>query len=52
VSGGWWVVLGWTVVGVTLIVLAVRAVKNAPGAEDKGSAQETADPAPHDQQSG
>jgi hypothetical protein len=37
VSGGWWAVLGWTAVAVTLIVLAVRAVRHAPGVQHAGA---------------
>lgn len=36
VSGGWWAVVGWTVVAVTLIALAVRVVRHAPGVQHAG----------------
>jgi membrane protein implicated in regulation of membrane protease activity len=39
-SGGWWVVLGWTVVSLTLIVLVARAFKHAPGAQHQGGSNE------------
>ena len=35
-SGGWWVVLGWTVVGVTVLTLVVRLFKRTPGAQHHG----------------
>jgi hypothetical protein len=35
-SGGWWAVLGWTVVGVTVVALVVRLVKRTPGAQHHG----------------
>lgn len=37
VSGGWWAVLGWTAVAVTLIGLVVRAVRHAPGVQHAGA---------------
>lgn len=36
VSGGWWAVLGWTAVAVSVIVLVVRAVRHAPGVQHAG----------------
>jgi fatty acid desaturase len=36
VSGGWWVVLGLTILGVALIGLLVRGVKHTPGAQHQG----------------
>ena len=45
VSGGWWVVLGWSVVGVTLIGLLVRAVKRTPGSQHHAGTKALADAA-------
>jgi hypothetical protein len=36
VSGGWWVVLGWTLFAATIVVCLVRLVKHAPGAQHNG----------------
>ena len=36
VSGGWWAVLGWTAVAVTVIVLVVRVMRHTPGVQHAG----------------
>ncbi len=36
VSGGWWVVLGWTLVGVGLITMCVRLANSKPGVRHAG----------------
>jgi hypothetical protein len=39
-SGGWWAALGWTIVGVFVLVMAVRMVKHKDGAQHVGGSQD------------
>lgn len=39
VSGGWWVVLGWTLVAAGLITMCVRLANSKPGVQHAGGAK-------------